>query len=103
MAGSWDSTRALQVASKSGRIAPSALHSCSTNSTICCSVVSLVRNSSMSVTRSMQMAQVREFSPLGREDPDTRRLARRRMRGIFMTKAETWMRVTEAESEAGRH
>merc|ERR1719450_862150 len=34
MAGSWDSTRALQVASKSGRIAPSALHSCSTNSTM---------------------------------------------------------------------
>merc|ERR1719450_1602338 len=54
-------------------------------------------------TRAMQMAQVREFSPLGMEDPDTRRLARRRMRGIFMTKAETWMRVTEAESGAGRH
>ena len=32
---------------------------CSTNSTICCSVVSLVRNSSMSVTTSMQMAHVR--------------------------------------------
>merc|ERR1719450_636814 len=84
MAGSWDSTRALQVASKSGRIAPSALHSCSTNSTICCSVVSLVRNSSMSVTKSMQMAHVREFPPLGMDDPDTRRLAKRRMRGIFM-------------------
>ena len=110
--------------SKSGRIVPRALHSweeemknlsnawskskwlviktCSTNSTIWSSVVSLVRNSSMSVTRSMQIAQVSALLPckilifyafwvllktLGREDTDAKRLARR-MRGIFMVKAK---------------
>ena len=82
------------------------IKTCSTNWTIWSSVVSLVRNSSMSVTRSMQMAQVRALPPckiisrhelvfgilqkhsctLGLADTDARRLARR-MRGIFMTKA----------------
>merc|ERR1719167_1332796 len=54
MAGSWDSTRALQEPSRLGNNCPMAEHSCSTNSTICCSVVSLVMNSSRSVTISTQ-------------------------------------------------
>merc|ERR1712183_944187 len=85
IAGSCASTRALQVASKSGRMDPTAVQICSTNSTISCSVVSLVIKLSISVTTSTQMEQVRSF--LGAERVLASRQERRARTAFIVQRA----------------